>query len=63
MLRTPKWMIAAGVVLVADTVAPLLQKRRTLKELSNRMKRQAAKKPAAIWRTRFTISATVCGIV
>lgn len=34
------------VVLVIDTVAPFLQKRRTLKELSNRMKRQSVKKSA-----------------
>jgi heme exporter protein D len=34
------------IVLAIDTVAPMLQRRRALKDLQNRMRREAAKKPA-----------------
>lgn len=34
------------VVLVADALAPLMQRRKTLRELNSRLKRQAARKSA-----------------
>ena len=34
------------IVLAIDTIAPMLQRRKALKELQGRMRREAAKKPA-----------------